>query len=46
MFEFCAANRIKNFTMEEWQENDNKLTTPSENQLFRAALEKIFFTNY
>ncbi len=35
--------------MEEWlerQENDNKQTTPSKNQLFSAALEMYFSTNY
>ncbi len=49
MFYFCAANWIKFFMMEEWleqQENDNKQTTPLENQLFSAALEMHFSTNY
>ena len=35
--------------MEEWQErqeNDNTQSTPSENQLFRAALETNYPTNY
>ena len=49
LFYFGAANGITNFTMEVWherQENDKKKTTPSENQLFRAALETNFSTNY